>query len=443
VTPDGPFALPLLGHLPWFLADKLGFLTRAAAQYGDVVKLNIGEPTYLLSRAEDIQRVLIDNGPNYDKTWRLTSERGKRMSGSGMHTSFGAAHLRQRRLLQPEYHRRVIEGFLPVILKRAKERVSRWEDGRRIDLAAEMESIALSVIMDVLFGSGFQDPELEQAFTNRRRYIEYAYGSLLPFAESWPLPIVRRYQRAMRYIDRVFRREIRKPSSPHGSAARLQNLTYPDGTKMTEDQVRDEMLTIAGTGYETVGDGLTWTLYLLARHPDVESRVLRELGEHTPSATPSPENLAKLTYTRQVLNESMRLYPPTWIFVRMALGADTLPSGAPVHPGHKLYLSQYVVHRHPRYFPDPARFDPARFSPESVAARPRFSYFPFGGGQRICIGEQFAILQMTAVLSQVLPAFQFEFPATPISPRPVITLRPKGGAVATVRRRIPSRVEPT
>jgi cytochrome P450 len=320
VAPRGPFALPLLGHLPWFLPDKLGFLSRCAARYGDVVKMHLGEPTYLLRSAEDIPHVLVDNAANYDKSRHLTRERGKRLSGSGMQTSFGAAHLRQ-------------------------------------------------------------------------------------------------------------------PSSSQGFATRLSTLRYPDGSAMDEQQVRDELLSLTSTGYETIGDALAWTLYLLARHPEIEARVLEELRTMPAAQTPSAGDLSQLNYLRQVLPESMRLYPPTWIFVRMALGRDILPNGAPVEPGDKLYLSPYVVHRHPRYVPKPDRFDPTRFTPHAITVRPRFAHFPFEGGQRLCIGEHFAVLQMMAVLSQVLPRFRFEGSDQPIVPRPAITLRPRGGIPAILRLR--------
>jgi cytochrome P450 len=427
-----------LGHLPWFLPDRLGFLTRCAAAYGDVVKLRIGEPTYLLTRAEDIQHVLIDQASNYEKTWRLTSERGKRLSGSGMHTMVGAAHLRQRRLLQPEFHRRVMEGLVPMMLERAAERVSGWRDGQRLDLAAEMESLTLSILIEALFGPGFRDRELEEAITVRRRFIEYMYGSLLPYPEYWPLPLVRRYAGAMHYIDGVIRREIRQPSSPLGFAARLRELRDSQGVALREDQVRDEVLTLTSTGYETIGDGLSWTFYLLARHRDVEARVREELNGVSAGLFGGriavAGDLAPLVYTRQVVNESLRLYPPTWIFVRMALGDDTLPSGTVVKRGDKLYLSQYVVHRHPRYYAEPERFDPDRFTPAEVAKRPRLAYFPFGAGQRLCIGDQFALLQMTAVLARVVPEVWFEVTEDRVVAQPGVTLRPRDGIAAVVRR---------
>jgi cytochrome P450 len=186
--PAGPPALPLVGHLPAFLHDKLGFLTRCAERYGDAVPLRIGEPTYLLNDSADIQHVLIDNGSNYSKTWRLTSPRGKRLSGNGMQTSFGPEHLRQRRLLQPVFSRRTSGVFFDVMLGRTKRLMDTWiAESKEVDLASEMESLALSIILGALFGPNFNDDRLAAAITIRRRYIEYVYGSLLPFPEYMPV----------------------------------------------------------------------------------------------------------------------------------------------------------------------------------------------------------------------------------------------------------------
>ncbi len=435
MTPSGPFALPLIGHLPAFLPDKLGFLSRCAARFGDVVRLHIGEPTYLLTDAGDIKHVLVDNGSNYDKSWRLTSPRGKRLSGSGLQTSTGAAHLRQRRLLQPLFQRRSIETFYPLIVDRTLRRMERWKAEQALDLAAEMEFLALSIIIGALFGPDYVNAELEQAITIRRRFIEYVYGSLLPLPEYWPLPIVFRHGSAMKLIDHIIHREMQQDATPDRFVTMFQAAQYPDGARMTPAQIRDELLTLTSTGYETIGDALSWTLYLLARHPEVEARVLAEIDQVAGGRTPTPLDIAQLTYTRQVLQESMRLYPPTWIFIRMARERDTLPSGATIEAGAKLYLSQYVVHRSPKYFRDPEVFDPDRHAPDAVAGRPRFAYFPFGGGQRLCIGEQFALLETATVLALVLPRFRFEITTPAVTPRPTITLRPKGGLPAFPRRR--------
>jgi cytochrome P450 len=428
---QGPSAWPLVGHLPAFLHDKLGFLTRCAEQYGDIVPLHIGEPTYLLNDAADIQHVLIDNSANYSKTWRLTSLRGKRFSGNGLHTSFGAEHLRQRRMLQPVFSRSASEElFFEVMLDRIRRRMEAWtmQPGGEVDLAAETESLALSIILGSIFGPDFADETLATAVTIRRTYIEYFYESLLPFPEYLPFPIVQRYKRAQELIDDVIRQEMEHPASSHSFLASYAAATYPDGSRMDFRQQRDEILTLMSTGYETIGDALGWTLYLLACHPDVESQVVKELEAVLGDRVPGADDILKLSFTRQVLDESMRLYPPTWIFIRMALGDDTMPSGTHVQKNSKLYSCQYVTHRSAKYFPDPTRFDPSRFGPGEAAKRPRFSYFPFGGGTRQCIGEHFALLEGVTVLALFLRRFRFELCADQnVVPRPTITLRPRYG----------------
>ena len=442
VREAGPPRWPLVGHLPAFLHDKLGFLTRCAERYGDSVPLHIGEPTYLLNDPASIQHVLIDNSANYAKTWRLTSPRGKRLSGNGLHTSFGAEHLRQRRLLQPVFSRSNIEAFFfEVMVDRTKRRMKEWtkalmEPGGKeceVNLAAETESLALSIILGSIFGLEFADEKLAAAVTIRRRYIEYFYESLLPFPEYLPVPLVHRYRRAQRAIDEVIRQEIARPTSSRGFAAMFAAAAYPDGSVMDFPQQRDEILTLMSTGYETIGDALCWTLYLLARHTDVESKVVKELDEVLGDRAPCADDIPKLSFTRQVLDESIRLYPPTWIFVRMALGDDTLPCGTHIRRDFKLYLCQYVTHRTSRYFPDPASFNPDRFRPGEAAKRPRFAYFPFGGGTRQCIGEHFALLEGVTVLALLLRRFRFQlYPDQSIVPRPTITLRPKHGIRARI-----------
>ncbi|HLK22873.1 MAG TPA: cytochrome P450 [Bryobacteraceae bacterium] len=431
MNPKAPAAWPLVGHLPAFLHDKLGFLTRCAEEYGDTVPLRIGEPTFLLNDAADIQHVLIDHSANYSKTWRLTSPRGKRFSGNGLHTSFGADHLRQRRMLQPVFSRSAIEElFFEVMLDRTSRRIDAWtqQAGVELDVAAETESLALSIILGSIFGLQFPDEKLAAAVTLRRGYIEYFYESLLPYPEHWPFPMVRRYRRAQASIDAIIRQQLEHPSSARSFLTSFAAATYADGSRMDFHQQRDEILTLMSTGYETIGDALAWTLYLLVLHPDVESQVIAELETIPGNREPSAGDITKLTFTRQVLDESMRLYPPTWLYIRMALSDDTLPNGIHIRKNSKLYLCQYVTHRSAKYFPEPLRFDPGRFAPGEAAKRPRFSYFPFGGGTRQCIGEHFALLEGVTVLALLLRRFRFQLiQHQAIVPRPTITLRPRNG----------------
>lgn len=430
-VPGGPRGLPLLGHLLAYLPDKLHFLTDCAAAYGDVVRLRIGEPTLLLSNPGDIQHVLTGNPNNYGKTWRLTNARGQRISGTGLHTSFGAAHLKQRRLMQPMFQRRIVETFAEMMQTRVSSMLQSWSPGITLDLRPAMESLALSIMLAAVFGPRFEDArgEMARAITARRSFYEYVYGTLLPFPDRLPHPAVLRYNNAMKTIDRVIAREMHSGGDPAGWAAMFARTRYPDGTRMNLTQLRDEILTMLSTGYETAGDALTWTLYLLATHPEAEANVLREIGDVLGGCqrAPTADDVSRLKYTRMVLDESMRLYPPTWIYIRMALGDDRLPaSGAAVARGTKLYLCQWVMHRHPKYFPEPDKFRPERFA--DSGGRPRFAYFPFGAGQRRCLGEQFALLECVVAVAMILQKVRLELtPGQLVEPHPGITLRPKNG----------------
>jgi cytochrome P450 len=420
--------------LPAFLRDKLGFLTRCAQRYGEVVALKIGEPTYLLTNPEDIRHVLMTNADNYNKTRRLTSPRGQQRSGRGMHTSSGDPHLRRRRLLQPLFFPRSVERFCGIMVERTDDAILRWRSGGQIDLSDEMELLTLSVILDTLFGTGFADrePAFVQAIVDRRAYLEYAYSSIVPWVELLPLPIVRRYRRAQRRIDQVLFREIAArrfavPEQPD-FATLLLAARDAEGAGMSDQEVRDELLTLCGTGYETVGDALSWTLYLLDLHSEAEERLQEELQTVLRGKPPDLEAVPQLRYTRQVLDESMRLYPPTWIYVRMAVQDDQLPSGVHVRQGEKLYLCQYVMHRHPQYYSDPDRFEPSRFETAASQLRPQFAYFPFGAGPRTCIGQHFALLELVVVLARLQQRCRFRvLPGQNIRPQPAITLRPADG----------------
>jgi cytochrome P450 len=413
----------LLGHLPGFLYDKLGFLERAYATGAAAVPLQLDEPTLLLREPEDIRHVLTTHAARYEKTPRLTSESGRRISGAGLHTSLMANHLPERRLLQPVFRPAALEDFTAGMRNQTNSRMASWRVPGEWDAGAEMEQLALAIIIGAIFGSGYQDRDgqLARAITARRAFLEYRQASLLPQAEYLPVPTVWRYRAAMKVIEH----EIEHGMVGDGFAARFAALRYPDGRTLSRKRLRDEILTLMSTGYETIGDALTWTLYLLARHPDVEAQVLREM------AGPG----GGLPYTRQVLEESLRLYPPTWIFIRMATAADQLPSGAAVRAGMKLYLCPYLLHRDSRFFPDPGRFDPERFTDAARQARPRYSYFPFGGGSRQCLGEPLAMQECLVVLSQILPRFRFHPPAQVPELSPGVTLRPKGGLVMRVEPR--------
>lgn len=205
---------------------------------------------------------------------------------------------------------------------------------------------------------------------------------------------------------------------------------------MTDKQIRDEFLTLFSAGYETIGEALTWTWYLLSQHPEVEARFLDELREVLRGRVPGSDDVSKLPYTAMILAESMRLYPPTWIFIRMARQEAVLPSGFTIPAGSKLYLCQYVMHRNARYWPNPERFDPERFAEPEKKARPQFAYFPFGGGIRVCIGEAFAKMECILALASIAQRFALTLvPGQTVVPKPHMTLRPRNGIMMRIHMR--------
>ena len=439
---SGPKSYPLVGHVPAFLRDKLGFLSRCAAQYGEVVKLNIGEPTFLLNNPDDIRHVLVTNPDNFDKTPRMIRGKARQLSGEGLLTSSGADHLRQRRMLQPVFYRKTIESFAKMMTETTSQFLANWVSGAQINMSSEMMELAQRIIIRSVFGSDFLDAgrQLAAAITTRRQYLEQVFFSWLPFPKHVPTRVRLAYSKAMRLIDNTIYDAIsarrKKPDQGNDLLSLLLQARYEDGTGMTDKQVHEEAVILLVTGYETIGEALSWTWYLLAQHPDIASKLTAEVDSVLGDSVPRSEDLPKLGYVGMVLAESMRLYPPTWIFVRMARHEDRLPSGVIIPAGSKLYLCQYVMHRNPRYFPDPDRFDPERFNEPLKKSRPQFSYFPFGGGPRLCIGEAFAKMEGVLVLAMIAQRFTLQLiPGQTIVPEPRMTLRPKHGIMTIVRHR--------
>jgi cytochrome P450 len=431
----GPPGLPLVGHAPAFLRDKLGFLTRCFAEHGDVVRLHIGGPTYLVSAPDDVKHVLVSNSDNYEKTTRLTSARSRRFFGSGLVTAVGPAHLRQRRMMQPVFHHAVISNFAALIAECAAVMIGRWTDGAIVDVDEEMLAVTQRITARALLGeeSDTVVDRFRAAVSVRRRYQEFLLGSALPFADRLPTSGRRDYARAHREMDEIVAEGVARRRAAVATGGDLLSMLvharYDDGTGMSDEQISDEVRTLSLAGYETVAEALSWSWYLLAGATEAESAVWAEVdGVATGERGIGTAELARLPWCRMVLAEAMRLYPPTWLFVRVAQRDDVLPSGVFVAAGSKLYLSQWVMHRNPRYFADPDRFDPRRFAPEAIGSRPRFTYLPFGAGRRLCIGEEFAWMQGVSILASVARRFRLTLAsARPVVPEPNVTLRPRGG----------------
>ena len=399
-----------------------------------MVRVKIGRPIWLLNDPSDVEHVLVKNAHNYEKSPKLTSPRGRRLSGHGMHTATGSEHLPKRRLIQPLFHPSIVESFADSIASLTDRMLDNWRVGDQIDLFEEMMRLTQQVIIRVLLGESFEDRggRFAAAVTTRRQYIEYFFTSNLPYPEYLPTRIVWRFRRARAHLYAVLEHQISQrrqaTAVSHDLLSMLIVACDKKGQGMNDTQVRDEAITITSTGYETVGSALAWTWHLLTQHAHVHMRMLDEAHSVTAQGGTLIDRVNAMKYTQMVFNESLRLYPPTWIFVRIAKQDDQLPSGTTIRSGDQIYLCPYTMHRLGRYYADPDRFDPERFSDAAVNHRPKFAFYPFGGGPRLCIGEPLARLEALIVLSRVVQRFGFGPVGThSVVPRPSIVLEPLGG----------------
>jgi cytochrome P450 len=426
----GPSGYPVVGHLPPFLRDKLGFLVRCAADHADVVQLKIGAATFLLKHPEDISHVLVANHQNYEKSPRIVSGKGS-LFGTALIGAPGGAHRSKRQALQPLFHRKAIARFSAVIVSEAEAVLAKWSSGVELEVSEEMRRLSVEIIIRTLFGNlPRQDIHLlSEVFETRRRYIEQLFDSLLPFAEYFPTRRNADYKHATKQFDEITFREIKRQRSNEDSLlGMLMHARYDNGTSLSDEEIRDETLTLALAGYETIAEALTWTWYLLSQNPDEELKLWKELDEVLAGRVPSLNDIQNLRYTSMIFAESMRLYPPTWLFVRVALGDDRLPSGAEIPRGSKIYLSPFITQRDPRYYTEPDKFNPQRFGEVEKRSRPKFAYFPFGGGPRQCIGEAFATMEGVLFISVIASRFKLELaPGQTVSLDAGITLRPRNG----------------
>jgi cytochrome P450 len=412
-----------------------------AATYGRIAHYKLGWQHIVFINHPDFIREILVNHPQ-EMIKERTQRRMKILLGEGLITSEGAFHMRQRRIAAPAFHRQRIAAYADVMTQRAALRRASWHAGQTIDIGAEMMQLALEVVARTLFNTDVTSDVL--AINHEVNVIMDLYNYLisLPLAEAYlyaPLPGLTRFRRARARLNAVVHRII----ADHRSRARAGNTAdsgdllsmlmasrdeeggASERTGMTDEQLRDEIITIFLAGYETVANALTWTWLLLAQNPEAEARFHAELNGVLKGRTATMDDLPQLRYTEMVFAESMRIYPPAWAMGRqstapVALGPYRFPAGT------YFFFSQYVMQRDPEYFPDPLRFDPERFTPEAKAARPRFAYFPFGGGGRQCIGESFAWMEGVLLLATIAQKWRLGLlPDQQIDVQPKITLRPK------------------
>ena len=427
-------------NLPFYLTRRffrpgnpILLFEHLVATYGPVSHYRLGwNHIVFLNDPEWIREILINQPQNFIK--ERTHRRMKILLGEGLITSDGETHKRQRRIAAPAFHRQRIQAYGPIMVERAAQMRESWQAGREIDVSAEMMRLALQVVARTLFNTDVTRDV--QSINDEVNAIMSLYNFLvaLPKAERLlhlPIPGLMRFRRARKRLDAVVHRIIEQHRADGVDRGDLLSMLIAardaegDHSGMTDEQLRDEALTIFLAGYETVANALAWTWLLLGQNPEAEARLHAEIDEVLHGRLPSLDDLPRLRYTEMVLAESMRLYPPAWAMGRQAtrdieLGPYLLPAGT------YFFFSQYIVQRTPEYFPDPLRFDPQRFTVEQKAARPRFAYFPFGGGSRQCIGESFAWMEAVLLLATLAQRWKLKLvPDQLIDVQPKITLRPK------------------
>jgi cytochrome P450 len=429
----------LLGNLRDFRRDRLALFTRCARDHGDVVAVRLGHiPAVVLSHPDAIEQVLVTQSRNFIKHFLLRMNR--LLLGNGLLTSEGDFWLRQRRLIQPAFVRQSVLQYSDVMVAYAERLLAGWRDGDTRDLHVEMTRLTLEIAAKTLFDADVAGdaPEVGQALAVALARYERRIGGLYPVPVWLPTPGNRRLRRAVGRLDDIIFRFIRQRRESGSDRTDVLSLLLhardEDGSRMTDRQVRDEAMTLFLAGHETTALALTWTGYLLAQHPEVHDRLMVELREVLGDRAPAAGDLPRLRFTEHVVTESMRLYPPVYAFGREALH-DCEVMGYHIPAGTTVFMSQWAMHHDPRWFHEPEKFLPERWADGLAQRLPKFAYFPFGGGPRLCVGNLFAMVEAVLVLATLARRFRFEVvPGQQIVPWPSMTLRPRYGLRVVLRR---------
>jgi cytochrome P450 len=432
--------------------DPLGLFLHAADRYGGVVRLQLGPRpahcvAYLVRDPTLIHQVLIERRQNYGKG--ASFEPIRMVVGDGLATSEGGIWQRDRRMIQPLFHRQRLDTFIPLMVRACERVIPRWRDAARrretLDLAGEMRRLTLDVVGGALFGSDLAEeadelrPAFEFLIDETVRRVNYPLaGALAVFAPWLPTPSQVRVRRARTTIDAVVARLIarrRRQSVDDDLLAMLLAASDEEtGAGLSDTEVRDQAWTFLAAGHDTTANTLSFTWYLLANHPSVADKLREELDSVLDGSAPTPERLDRLIYTKAVLQEAMRLYPPAWAFVRDVMQDDEL-AGYRIPARSVVVISPYACHRNPAIWKDPARFEPERFLGDSPAQHRSFAYLPFGAGPRQCIGAGFAMREALVVLAALASRFELDLaPGHNVQLEPSATLRPLGGLPMLVRR---------
>ena len=440
--PPGPKGLPIVGNMFEPRGDAIRYFTKCIREYGDIVFLRfLGVPMCLVNRPDCIESVLVTQHNNFEKSKDYRALR--RVLGNGLLTSEGVFWRRQRKLVQPAFHQGRIAAYAEVMVAYTERMVASWKHGQGLDVHEAMMRLTLDIVAKTLFDTDVsreaEDVGAALQVLMSKFFRQAGFALLLP--SFIPIPTTRRLQRAVGQLDKVIYEIIRRRRTSGQTSGDLLSVLLraqdDEGLGMTDRQLHDEIMTLFLAGHETTANALSWTWLLLGQNPGVEEKLVEELRRVLSGRSPTAADLPRLTYTEMILREAMRLYPPVWVIGRRGLapfrmGEYELPAETNV------LMSQIITHRDARYFPDPDRFDPDRWKADDprFVSLPRFAYFPFGGGPRVCIGAGFAMMEAVLLLATIAQRFTLTLvPGQTIEKLPSVTLRPKSGIRVILHRR--------
>jgi cytochrome P450 len=437
----GPRSTFLLGHLHHFRRDRLSFYTRCAREYGDFVALRLGPRQLLLvSKPEAIEYVLVSGSQNFTKHFAMRIN--PIVLGNGLLSSEGSFWLRQRRLMQPAFQRQRIQAYGAVMVEHTERLLAGWAEGQERDIHAEMSRLTLGIAAKTLFNADALDKAGEVGAALEVAQVNFIqrFSSLLPIPMFIPTPANLRMRRAVQKLDAIiygFIKQRRVSGEDKGDllSMLLHARDEGDRTGMTDKQVRDEAMTLFLAGHETTALTLSWAWYLLSQHPQAAEKLAAEVSSVVGNRRPTVEDLPRLRYTEWVVNETMRLYPPAYVLGREAV-RNCEVCGYRIPAGMTVLMSQWILHRDARYFERPEAFEPERWADGLLQRLPKYVYFPFGAGPRVCIGNTFAMMETVLVLATLAQQYRFTLrPGHQVEPWPTFTLRPRGGVPAILARR--------
>ena len=462
VTPPGPIGDPVFGNGRQYADDPFSFMRACADSYGDVVRFDLGpRETYLLTNPADVERVLVADADRYRKP-QFGDDAMDTLLGNGLLMSEGETWQRQRKLANPSFHNRRIGALAGTMVDHTESQLADWSDGDVVDVQLEVARLTVKIIVSAMFGADITDEEVktvqEELEPLGARFEPDPRRFLIP--NRVPTRENREFDAAIDTLESVIdgivdrrrgteRDPAADPAGPEGVAVRGPAgdadgdlpmdllsvlLRARDRGEQTDENLRDELVTMLLAGHDTTALALTYTFYLLSNHPEARERVAAEAEAATTDGAPTAADARDMEFTERVLNESMRLYPPVYTLFREPK-LDVKIGGYRIPEGSALMLSQWVVHRSPRWYDDPEAFDPGRWTPERRSGRPRFAFFPFGGGPRHCIGKAFSLLEAKLILAKVCSQYDLEYEGPELSLRGSLTMHPDHPVPMRIRER--------